>query len=279
MILLLFNDSDAILNLNNIDAFSEDVNMLSYKEMKTCLIDQDFCGVRNDSLDNKNHILQLEQSLAGAFIGEYYASDNNEYQFDRDSIVVYSWDDFNDYLIGKWTFKGDTIKMKFFKAIGKRGVGDVLSPPEGIPANYIDVYSEYVGYVESSTNSDYLVWSDIKKSLTSEENDSYKLIDYNENLDLSSYNKSVNGVFGVASFRLLKSNDLDNYSKSDLRLMRNEIFARYGYVFKNKELRDYFLEQDWYVAKNCNVDKYFSKIERENIILIIDYENKKLDDN
>jgi len=35
-------------------------------------------------------------------------------------------------------------------------------------------------------------------------------------------------------------------SKLDLKIMRNEIYARHGYVFKDTELRNYFEKQSWY---------------------------------
>ena len=37
-----------------------------------------------------------------------------------------------------------------------------------------------------------------------------------------------------------------NISKQTLRLMRNEVFARHGYVFKDIELQSYFSTQNWY---------------------------------
>jgi hypothetical protein len=37
-----------------------------------------------------------------------------------------------------------------------------------------------------------------------------------------------------------------NISKTMLRLMRNEVFARHGYVFKDLELQNYFSAQTWY---------------------------------
>jgi len=45
----------------------------------------------------------------------------------------------------------------------------------------------------------------------------------------------------------LKINDDKNYSKDELKILRNMIYAQYGYVFKNKELRDYFSQFDWYM--------------------------------
>ena len=36
------------------------------------------------------------------------------------------------------------------------------------------------------------------------------------------------------------------FSKQMLRLMRNEVFARHGYIFKDTKLNDYFSSQKWY---------------------------------
>ena len=38
-----------------------------------------------------------------------------------------------------------------------------------------------------------------------------------------------------------------SYSKEDLKLLRNRIYAQHGYVFKRKDLQDYFSQFDWYV--------------------------------
>lgn len=48
------------------------------------------------------------------------------------------------------------------------------------------------------------------------------------------------------SIRLLTEEFLSTYSKAELRLMRNEIFADKGYIFESKELNDYFKSKDWY---------------------------------
>ncbi|MFA0960471.1 YARHG domain-containing protein [Roseivirga sp. BDSF3-8] len=39
----------------------------------------------------------------------------------------------------------------------------------------------------------------------------------------------------------------DWYSKADLRLLRNAIYAHYGYDFNSTELRQYFSQFDWYM--------------------------------
>ena len=50
-------------------------------------------------------------------------------------------------------------------------------------------------------------------------------------------------VFGICDLTL----DNEKYSKETLRILRNTIYAQYGYLFNNKDLRDYFSQFDWYI--------------------------------
>lgn len=65
----------------------------------------------------------------------------------------------------------------------------------------------------------------------------------------------------------LKTSDLKGLSKKDLRLARNEIYARYGYIFKSKELQTYFDSQYWYVP-NETYGGSLTKWEKHNVELI-----------
>ena len=47
--------------------------------------------------------------------------------------------------------------------------------------------------------------------------------------------------------------------------MRNAIFARHGYIFKNKELADYFSTMDWYEPRYSDVTSKLTEIELKNI--------------
>ncbi len=63
--------------------------------------------------------------------------------------------------------------------------------------------------------------------------------------------------------------------------MRNEIFARHGYIFHiNPEMQGYFNGQDWYrdIPKTTTDGKtlyqdYLSGIEKHNINIISQYES------
>jgi len=80
------------------------------------------------------------------------------------------------------------------------------------------------------------------------------------------------GNWPQASQRLLKTSDVENLGKEDLEFMRNEIFARHGYCFAKKDLRQMFENEDWYVPNTVDIRGYLTDIEKKNIALIKRYE-------
>ena len=54
--------------------------------------------------------------------------------------------------------------------------------------------------------------------------------------------------------------------------MRNEIFARHGYCFKKKDMRNMFELLDWYVPNTVDIKNFLTEIEKKNISLIKRYE-------
>ncbi len=84
---------------------------------------------------------------------------------------------------------------------------------------------------------------------------------------------STPGRYPEASERYLSSAEIQYMSKSELELMRNEIFARHGYIFtKNEKMIRYFNSQSWYSPTSYDVNNLLSKIEKENVALIKMYE-------
>lgn len=72
----------------------------------------------------------------------------------------------------------------------------------------------------------------------------------------------------VVCRRLLNTPYLMNIPREQLRLMRNEILARHGYVFKSQDLRDYFGRKAWYRPAANNSAIKLSIIEQTNVELI-----------
>lgn len=81
------------------------------------------------------------------------------------------------------------------------------------------------------------------------------------------------GVYPEGSKEVLSDEflmDLDEYS---LGYMRNEIYARHGYSFKNKEWRYEFEGKDWYIPMGVDIRDLLTDIEIKNIGLIYEYES------
>lgn len=87
-----------------------------------------------------------------------------------------------------------------------------------------------------------------------------------------SYDNSV-GNYPVASQRELTDDDVNNLSEDELAEMRNEIYARHGYSFKNKDWRYYYEDMDWYMPMGVDIRSKLSDTEVVNIELIYEYES------
>lgn len=77
----------------------------------------------------------------------------------------------------------------------------------------------------------------------------------------------------------LKKSDLKGLSATELRLARNEIYARHGRRFQDSSLQEYFDSQDWYygyIEPEDFVDsEELSDLERKNAKFIKEYEEGK----
>lgn len=75
-----------------------------------------------------------------------------------------------------------------------------------------------------------------------------------------------------ASVIALNGKELQNLYKDELELIRNLIYARHGYIFKNPDFKFIFDGVDWYVPISSDVSKDLTDIEIKNIELIKRYE-------
>ena len=80
-----------------------------------------------------------------------------------------------------------------------------------------------------------------------------------------------------ASNVLLKKEDVENLKKGDLTIIRNTIYARHGYSFKNRPLRVFFDAQSWYIPVHTDIKSDFTDIEKQNIKLLLRYEKNAVE--
>lgn len=64
--------------------------------------------------------------------------------------------------------------------------------------------------------------------------------DFNSNLDLNDLHKLINEVNSG------DDSSLSNYTKADLRILRNMVFAEKGFRIQKAGLKEYFEQKSWY---------------------------------
>jgi len=74
--------------------------------------------------------------------------------------------------------------------------------------------------------------------------------------------------------KLVSESMLQGLSLHELRLLRNEIYARHGRIFKTLWIQQYFGFQPWYDPKEDFKDEEISGSDKTNIETIVAYENK-----
>lgn len=84
-------------------------------------------------------------------------------------------------------------------------------------------------------------------------------------------------IFPESSTRALTRAEVEGHTKEELRLARNEIFARHGMIFGVDDLHEYFSAKSWYNPTVPGDEFYdrveMSMIEEANIVLIQEVED------
>jgi hypothetical protein len=107
-------------------------------------------------------------------------------------------------------------------------------------------------------------WSPFKNGAASSKDYVLKKTEYVYSTDF--------GEFPETSSRLLTEEDVANRLKEELEVMRNEIYARHGYSFDNKKMRQRFDTTEWYVPMGIDIRANLTDIEVQNIDLLYQYE-------
>jgi hypothetical protein len=77
-------------------------------------------------------------------------------------------------------------------------------------------------------------------------------------------------ILGDVSYldNIIKQEDLKNLNQHDLRILKNTIFAKYGYEFASEDLKDHFSNFSWYNGNKPNVQNELTETDWINIALI-----------
>lgn len=147
--------------------------------------------------------------------------------------------------------------------------------------NYLKLAEEY-GY----NIKDYINYSELENKLenSKEESSSSSENIYSfENskptttLPQNIYDYNGDYIEPYSDSTYLDKSDLYKYNKSTLALMRNEIYARHGYIFKTEPYKSYFNSKSWYTpdASFKGTDTELNEYELENVRIIKSVEDSK----
>ncbi len=114
------------------------------------------------------------------------------------------------------------------------------------------------------------------KEINNDKLDNESLAEENENIKENEY------ILPNSNTVLITTDDVKGLDQKEVRLAINEIYARRGRIFNNKEYQTYFENKSWYVGEvdSNNFDEsIFNEYERANIEFLLSYEKSKKDEN
>lgn len=134
---------------------------------------------------------------------------------------------------------------------------------------------KYNPSVMLNDQTDYVNWEktvEVNDTIDSHEIAGTEEIEY-EIQTMEAYATVSKKVYSLnASTLALTVSDVENLGKTDLIILRNTIYARHGYSFKDESLRHFFDAQEWYMPMYADIRDVITSLEKENIELLLRYE-------
>lgn len=89
--------------------------------------------------------------------------------------------------------------------------------------------------------------------------------------------KNTDFYIDDSHLRYLEEAELVGYDKDQLAIIRNEIYARHGYVFHQEPFKSYFNKQKWYTSNPGfkGSDGELNSYEKENVQLLLKLEKER----
>lgn len=183
-------------------------------------------------LVSNKYIFALEQKGSGKYDGTYRFSITNS-----DSTIVGIWEPFD-------TSIEQNLEYDLVKRIHRYNPNDTL-----------DAYAQY----RDTSKKKEVLWG-VDEETGEEYMDEAYLANTEKAFDFN------------ASSQELKEKDVENLTKGDLIIIRNSIYARHGYAFKDLALLNFFGDQSWYLPVFTDISAELTDLELQNIELLLRYE-------
>ena len=86
-------------------------------------------------------------------------------------------------------------------------------------------------------------------------------------------------VLGYDIRLAISKDQLSQESLYNLRIVRNSIFAKYGYQFSSYDLSKYFSSLEWYSPKDVDLSSVLTGVDKQNVVAIKNIEKNIIDRN
>ena len=194
----------------------------------------------NDNLDN-----MLTSSVVRYLAGSYSDAEGKTYAFSPDTPLASGFGNIEYYtVIALYYLQGFLISFGDNKPY--MITGDTQTDVNGLRLRIYPCIENHGEWEPQKT------WLELKKNRWG-----------------SNVNESIHGRYPYTSVRVMTRGELQLFTLNELDIMRKEIFARYGHIFKTDRYNDHFNAQPWYKGTVEDASGLISEIERLNIEQII----------
>lgn len=258
---------------------SETKKDLSVKEVSINTYDMDFeklIGISEEDIINSDIVFDKDESGYKLYNGDVYVECINGKAY----IVVLKGDSkkapcFHGIRIGMSMDEADALLTDTYIADGNlenkinyinldSGVNVVLTVDNG---SILEIFAMMLSEEELQ---EYKKEEEVEKK----EKEAEKV---SEEVEKKTEEEEQEYIFPDSDKKYLTEDEVLSVDVKKLKIARNEIFARHGYIFKSEDLKEYFENTSWYKgtikADEFNSDKVFNDFEKKNVELI-----KKIED-
>ncbi|MEW5741447.1 MAG: YARHG domain-containing protein [Myxococcota bacterium] len=165
---------------------------------------------------------------------------------------------------GRWKVERDVVQVAIEHEWYGKGEGRVVE------AASVDVFEDYVAVSAASTEKQSFEVERFREEPRSCE----RVRPHRLRPDPHGLLRLFDGDWPETAERELKAADVAGKSRATLRLMRNEIYARYGYRFHDAALTAQFKKHKAYRPHLRDVEAFLSDVERRNVVVLSEAEKK-----
>jgi hypothetical protein len=186
--------------------------------------------------------------------------------------IVNEWNYDKLTYFGTWSMSDSIIQITYSEMVGGEGIG-AGKPNSDFGCHGLG-YERYRAFRKNINDVRTINWNEFKKEQTSfispikteKNNLPQRVVAESERFGFFHSPLSEN-------LQLLYSQQyLASLNKAELRFLRNEIFARYGFIFNSVDLSEFFKGKSWYRPTYVDVTAYLTEIDKKNIALINSFE-------